>query len=272
MITKLSAVLLCAFLNFQKIESRCWRILTIQEIECSMLLDLNTNLIPETYASDTHDPKFGKFLDCVWLKWNYVDSDGVILYENLIQSNDLNWRATKVCHNNYSYGDSERISFQKAVKYCEKNPPSVENPTTVRKCINQKVESRCGYHLTDIESECAESLHLDSNSILELYRSDSNDLQFQEYLKCVFLKWNYVDEKGAIQYENLKKSNSLAWQMSRICHDIYQYLLQMRFDFKRAVDYCEKNRPVIENPSTIRRCIAENYKPSPVNLEITEFN
>ncbi|KAF5290283.1 hypothetical protein FQR65_LT11617 [Abscondita terminalis] len=131
----------------------------------------------------------------------------------------------------------------------------------------KKIESRCGNILSNEEKECATPLNLDATSIWEMYQSDSKDANFEKYLNCVWLKWNYVDKNGVILYENLKKSDALDWQMSRICEDVIQFILQLRIDFQKAAEYCEKNRPNVETPATVRRCIAKNYKPTPVHFE-----
>ncbi|KAF5299808.1 hypothetical protein FQR65_LT09329 [Abscondita terminalis] len=129
-----------------------------------------------------------------------------------------------------------------------------------------KVNSFCINVLNDEEKECATPLNLDADSIWDMYESDSKNLNFEKYLNCVWLKWGYVDKHGTIMYENLKKSNGLGWRISRICQDVGQLIEQLKIDFQKSANYCEKNRPVIETPATVRRCIAKNYKPTPVHF------
>ncbi|KAK4878083.1 hypothetical protein RN001_010589 [Aquatica leii] len=239
---------------------RCANFLSEVETQCATPLNLNATSVIEFYQADSEDQKFVQYLNCVWLKWNYVNKNGVIIYRNLIKSDSLPWQISRFCQDVVQYITQMRIDFQKAAKYCKKNRPSVESPFTTK--------SRCGNPLSEKEQECATPLNLDATSIIELYRADSEDLTFVQYLNCVWLKLDYIDENGVILYNNLINSNDLPWQISRICHDVYQYLLQLISDYQEAAKHCEQNPPKVENPMTVKRCIAHNYKPTVVNITI----
>ena len=127
------------------------------------------------------------------------------------------------------------------------------------------INARCAINiLNDDEQACANKLNLDGNSVVELYQTNSDSQVFFEYLACTWPKLHFVTNDGVILYKNIIRSKSLPWIISRICEDVVQLIRQTQLDFEKSALYCEKNPPAVANPFTVRKCIAENYKPTPI--------
>ncbi|KAF5291614.1 hypothetical protein FQA39_LY14336 [Lamprigera yunnana] len=240
--------------NIDRNNGLCIDVLSNVELECGSRHHLGESKIFRLYNKDSDDDKFKNYLSCVWLKWNYVDGDGRILYKNLRESHELLWNIDRVCEDNPLTVESNRISTNKAIDYCEEHQTTDDNPFTA--------EARCANYLGAEEKGCADPLSLDASSVIALYQNDSDDEKFRVYLKCVWLKWNYVDQNGTVLYANMKHSGGLPWRMGRICEDTPNQIRATRLGFDNALDYCKKHRPAVENPFTVRRCIVNNFKPN----------
>ncbi|KAB0790359.1 hypothetical protein PPYR_11877 [Photinus pyralis] len=127
-----------------------------------------------------------------------------------------------------------------------------------------KIDGRCANILSDEEQACAKPLKLDATSVLEFYQSRSDSTIFSEYINCVWVKWNFINENGEILFKNIMTANGLPWKISRICEDVGQLIEKAEKEFKNSVKYCAKNPPVPATAISVMRCIDKNYKPTPV--------
>ena len=116
--------------------------------------------------------------------------------------------------------------------------------TTLMFCV-LKVEMFCIFNLSSDEQACATPLKLNSSSVLEFYNTNSENPLFAEYLKCIWLKWNFITQDGVILYENIEQSTSLPWYISRICEDVASLITQAQLDFKKSAIYCKQHPPAV---------------------------
>ncbi|KAF5291613.1 hypothetical protein FQA39_LY14335 [Lamprigera yunnana] len=236
----------------RKGESSCINVLSEEEQKCAEPLHMDAQDVLNFILSNSEDPKFEKYMKCVWTKWNYVDKHGNILYNNLHYSCDvLPWQILRICQDMEEYIARTRLSFEKAVRYCEKHPPHAQTPLLG--------EGRCVNILSQEEKECAAPLDLGAKEILGFIFANSEDPKFAQYVKCVWTKWNYVNKYGDILYDNLYQScDVLPWKILRICQNEENYIARTRLSFEKAIKYCQKNPPRVQTPVAVRKCIVEN--------------
>ncbi|KAB0790357.1 hypothetical protein PPYR_15272 [Photinus pyralis] len=127
------------------------------------------------------------------------------------------------------------------------------------------ISCRCNmYHLNEDEQFCAKSENLDADGLLDFFfGTTSENLSFANYLNCVFEKLNFITPEGIILFDNIIASGRLPWYLARVCEDVPTQIIKVQMEFKSSAIHCKENPPSVPSPSTVRKCITENYRSTP---------
>ncbi|KAB0790358.1 hypothetical protein PPYR_11878 [Photinus pyralis] len=125
------------------------------------------------------------------------------------------------------------------------------------------IECMCILNTLDAdEKACADPLNLDGDAILNFYQTNSDSPIFADYINCIFPKWNFAASDGTILFDNIIASDDLPWFIARMCQDVVNLIIKEREEYRKSAIYCKKHPPVIVTAATVRKCIADNYKPA----------
>lgn len=106
-----------------------------EEQTCAESLHLNATSILDFYQTNSDKPIFAQYLNCTFANLNFFTSDGTILFDNIIGSDNLPWFMARTCEDVVSLIEKAIKEFREAAIYCKAHPPAIITPFSIRKCI-----------------------------------------------------------------------------------------------------------------------------------------